>query len=59
MAKVLTGHKDRFPGSSYYHLRPLRGGGRGQPMDFQAAPADEAVSSSTVQSSGQNLNEMY
>ena len=43
MAKVLTGHTDRFQGSSYDHLRKLRDGGQRQPMDFQAAPGDEAV----------------
>ena len=43
MAKVLTGHTDRFQGSSYDHVRPLRDGGQRQPMGIQAAPADEAV----------------
>ena len=31
-------------GGSHDHLRPLRDTGQGQPVDFQAAPADEAVS---------------
>ena len=30
-------------GSADDHLRPLRDGGQGQPMDFLAAPADEAL----------------
>ena len=31
-------------GSAHDHLQPLRDGGQGEPMDFKAAQADEAVS---------------
>ena len=47
MAKMLTGHTDRYQGSSYDHLRELRDAGQSNPMDMQAAPADEAVSEGT------------